>query len=230
MVETYKKTHQSVTGEGSLFKNYQDTIVGTRSIIFLFYFELCLLLGKIPGAVGLILRKFLWPYLFCSCGKGVVFGSDIILRHPRRIHLGNRVVISEGCILDARNSGSKKVILIADDVMIANYTTIQCKGGYFTIGPRSHIGIQTVIQSADNCSVDVGANVRIGTQCYIIAGKRFNTDPSGISFLVQEDSLDNRVILEDNVDIGPKVVIFGGAKLEKGSFAAPGAIRGGNVY
>jgi len=35
-----KKTHQAVTGKGSAFSKYQDVIIGSRSLLFLIYFEI----------------------------------------------------------------------------------------------------------------------------------------------------------------------------------------------
>ena len=36
-----------------------------------------------PGALGLALRKSL-PMLLGACGRNVVFGQNVVLRHPTR--------------------------------------------------------------------------------------------------------------------------------------------------
>jgi hypothetical protein len=98
-----KKTHAAVTGGGSALSRYQEVVVGSRRLSYLVRYELCQLLTPLAGAPGLLLRNLMWPHLFGSCGKGVAFAANITLRHPRRIHLGRRVVVSEGCILDGRS-------------------------------------------------------------------------------------------------------------------------------
>jgi len=167
-----KKTQQAVTGKGSALSKYQDVIVGTRSFPYLIYFEFCLWLGKVPGALGMVLRKLLWPRLFASCGKGTTFAANIILRHPHRISLGNGVVISEGCILDARNAESDDVLKLEDDVILSNNVMISCKNGTTKIGARTGIGAQTIIHSTNDCPVAIGADVMIGPRCYIVGEKK----------------------------------------------------------
>ena len=42
------------------------------------------------GALGLALRKMLYPRLLGSCGRNVVFGQNVVLRHPHKIHIGRQ--------------------------------------------------------------------------------------------------------------------------------------------
>ena len=51
---------------------------------------------------GLVLRKRLYPWLLGSCGRNVVFGQNVVLRHPHKIHIGSNVVIDDNCLLDAK--------------------------------------------------------------------------------------------------------------------------------
>ena len=57
---------------------------------------------RAPGALGLALRKALYPLLLGSCGRNVVFGQNVVLRHPHKIHIGSNVVIDDNCLLDAK--------------------------------------------------------------------------------------------------------------------------------
>ena len=52
-----EKTHKAVIEGGSALKRYQKIVVGSNSLYDLLYYELCLWLGIIPGALGLFLRK-----------------------------------------------------------------------------------------------------------------------------------------------------------------------------
>jgi len=219
-----KKTHQAVTGTGSALSKYQDIIVGSRSILFLIYFDFCLFVGKIPGALGMLLRKFLWPHLFGSCGKGITFGSDIILRHPKRIHLGDNVVISEGCILDARNNETNKVICIGNDVILSNNVMISCKNGTAKIGDRTGIGAQTIIHSTNDCPVEIGADVIIGAQSYLVGGGNYNTDRFDIPIWQQGIKPMGGVKLEDDIWLGAKVTVIDGVTMGKGCIAAAGSV------
>ncbi|MCF6187877.1 MAG: hypothetical protein L3J49_10465, partial [Desulfobulbaceae bacterium] len=144
-----KKTHKAITGKGSALSKYQDVLVGNRSFLFLLYFEWCGWLGVVPGALGMLLRQVFWPRIFGACGEKVAFGRGIVLRHPKRIHLGNSVVISEGCILDARNSETDRAIVLGRDVILSNNVVLSCKNGSISIGEATGVNTGTIIQSTN---------------------------------------------------------------------------------
>ena len=139
----WAKTQGAVTGGGSALRRYQDVVVGLRSLGATLYFEWCALLGPLPGAAGLFLRTLFWPRLFAACGRGAQFGANVVLRHPHRIRLGERVVISDRCTLDARSPGLDEAIAIGDDTILAEGVIVQAKGGTVRIGPRGGVGPQT---------------------------------------------------------------------------------------
>ena len=71
-------------------EKYQDLVVGSRGFFRLLHFELVMMVASwVPGALGLGLRKILYPTLLGSCGRGVVFGQGVTLRHPHKIHIGD---------------------------------------------------------------------------------------------------------------------------------------------
>jgi acetyltransferase-like isoleucine patch superfamily enzyme len=183
-----------------------------------------MMLSPIPGAFGLFLRKIFWPPLFGSCGKGVAFAANIILRHPHRIHLGERVVISEGCILDARNEELDKVIVLGDNVILSNYVMISCKDGSVKIGTRTGIGAQTIIQSTNQCPVSIGSDVIIGPRCYIVGGGNYNTDRLDIPIWQQGIKDDGGITIEDDIWLGANGTVLGGVTMGRGSIAAAGAV------
>src|SRR5262245_39152402 len=72
---------------------YQDLVVGQPGFAALVKYELVAMLAQgVPGAAGLALRKTMYPWLLGSCGSGVVFGQNVALRHPHKIHIGSNVV------------------------------------------------------------------------------------------------------------------------------------------
>ena len=218
------KSHAAVTSGGSLLTRYQDVVVGNRSIFSTIYFECCMLLSRIPGAIGLALRGIFWPKLFASCGKGVFFGENVILRHPNRIHLGNKVVISDGCILDARNEESTTVIQLEDNVILSNNVMISCKGGTVKIGSNTGLGAQIVIQSVFNSHVEIGNDVFIGPMCYITGGGNYNTDRLDIPIWRQGLKQMGPTILGNDIWLGANVTILGDVQVGNGSIIAAGAV------
>lgn len=218
------KTHEAATGQGSVLRRYQDLILGHRSWGGLLYFEFCMLFANCQGALGLFLRRLFWPRLLGSCGAGVMFGAGVILRHPRRIHLGDRVVVSEGCILDARNPDSGRVLVIGDDVNLANNVMLSSKMGGIHIGARTGVGARTIVHSAAGNPVGIGADVVVGPQCYIVGGGNYYLDRIDLPIWRQGIKPDGGVSIADDVWLGAKVSVLGGVSMASGAVAATGAV------
>jgi len=218
------KTHKVISEKGSALTKYQHVIVGDDSWLFLIYFEFCSILGKFPGALGIVLRKFFWPRLFGSCGKGVMFADNIVLRQPKNIHLGNNVIISEFCVLDARHDDEYQVITIGDDVMLSTNVMISCKNGCIKIGKNTGLSAQTIIHATNHCPVSLGDDVIIGPQSYISAGGNYHFDQLDVPIREQGINPDGGITLEDNIWLGAKVTVLGGVTMGSGSIGAAGAV------
>ncbi len=67
-------------------------------------------------------------WLLGSCGRNVVFGQNVVLRHPHKIHIGDNVVIDDNCLLDAKGEGNDG-IRIGSGVFIGRNTILSCKDG-----------------------------------------------------------------------------------------------------
>jgi len=224
MVAEHRKSHAAVTKKGSALAKYQDVIVGRQSLLALFYFEWCMFLGVVPGALGLLLRKIFWPRLFGACGKGAQFAQNIVVRHPGRIHLGDNVVISEACILDARTVSSDQALVLGNDVILSNNVMISCKDGVVSVGERTGIGAQTIIQSTNQCPVSIGADVMIGPRAYMIGGGNYHTEKLDIPMREQGIKQDSGVCLKDDIWLGANVTVLGGVTIGAGAIIGAGSV------
>jgi galactoside O-acetyltransferase len=218
------KTHAAATQGGNVLTRYMDLIVGRRSWWGLLYFEWCMLLQGLPGALGLMLRKLFWPRLFGSCAAGTVFGLGVVLRHPHRIHLGRRVVVSERCILDARHDSQERVLVLGDDVNLANDVMISCKNGTVHIGARVGVGARVVIQSVEGNPVRVAEDVVIGPMCYLVGGGNYHTDRLDLPIGQQGIKPDGGVDVAGGAWLGSGVTVLGGVRVGAGSVAAAGTV------
>src|SRR5215831_17099471 len=108
---------------------YSMLIVGRPGLGALLKYELIVSLAQArAGALGLALRKTLYPLLLGSCGRSVVFGQNVVLRHPHKIHIGDHVVIDDNCLLDAKGEANRG-ITIADGVFVGRNSILSCKNG-----------------------------------------------------------------------------------------------------
>src|SRR6476620_4718243 len=149
-------------------EKYASLVVGRPGLAALLKYELVVMLAQPrAGAFGLLLRKQLYPWLLGSCGRNVVFGQNVVLRHPHKIRIGDRVVIDDNCLLDAKgevNAG----ITIGSGVFVGRNTILSCKNGDIELGDEANVGFNCEIFSASR--VRVGRCTLIAAYVYLIGG------------------------------------------------------------
>ena len=205
----------------SALKKYQDLVVGAPGLWALARYELLTgLLGPLPGAAGLLLRKLAYPALFGSVGRNVVFGRSVTVRHPRRIHLGNDVVVDDYAVLDAKGTHPRGLV-IGDNVMIGRGTVLSCKNGTISIGDHTNIAMNCFIQSAKE--VVIGRNVLFAAYCYVIGGGDHRTDRTDVPIIAQGQIV-RGLTIEDNCWLGAGVKVLDGVTIGRDSILGAGAV------
>jgi acetyltransferase-like isoleucine patch superfamily enzyme len=149
-------------------QKYSALVVGQPGLAALLRYEIVVLIAQARvGALGLALRKALYPRLLGSCGRNVVFGHNVVLRHPHKIHIGSNVVIDDHCLLDAKGD-SNQGIRIGDGVFVGRNTILSCKNGDIELGAGANLGFNCEVFSASR--VQIGANVLMAAYAYVIGG------------------------------------------------------------
>ena len=202
------------TGKSARSK-YTQLVVGRSGIAALLKYELVVLVAQPrAGALGLFLRKTLYPILLGSCGRNVVFGQNVVLRHPHKIHIGNDVVIDDNCLLDAKGE-TNRGIRIGNGVFIGRNTILSCKNGDIELGDAANIGFNCEVFSASR--VTIGRAVLIAAYGYVIGGDHDFSDPA--KAVLQQSRTSAGVTIGDGawmgagakvldgVDVGPMAVI-----------------------
>ncbi len=214
-----KAQEQLFNAGTSARQKYATLVVGRPGLRALLAYELIITLSQsLPGALGLALRKLLYPKLLGACGRNVVFGQNVVLRHPHKIHIADNVVVDDNCLLDAKGE-SNRGIRIGSGVFIGRNTILSCKNGDIELGDGANIGFNCELFSAS--SVRVGAGTLLAAYTYVIGGDHDFSDPSK-SILEQGRKSDGVQIGEgawigagakvlDGVSIGDKAIIGAGA-------------------
>jgi acetyltransferase-like isoleucine patch superfamily enzyme len=155
---------------------YADLVVGRRGLGPLLKYELVVLVAQPwPGALGLALRKLMYPWLLGSCGPGVIFGQNVVLRHPHKIHIGRNVVIDDNCLLDAKGAANRG-IRIGDGVFVGRNTILSCKNGDIELADGANLGFNCEVFSASR--VTIGPSVLMAAYTYVIGGDHDLSDTS----------------------------------------------------
>jgi acetyltransferase-like isoleucine patch superfamily enzyme len=161
--------------QGALFddrrspmQRYMDLFVGERSWWALVKYEAVLLCAAwVPGALGLVLRRLLYPRLLGACGRNVTFGVNVTLRHPRKIRIADDVAVDDGCVLDAKGAANDG-IRIGRRVFLGRNTILACKEGDIVLEDGVNISYQCAVFSAS--SVRIGADTLLAAYCYVVGG------------------------------------------------------------
>lgn len=153
------------------------------------------LFGAMPGAPGLWFRKKFYPPLFRSCGRGVIFGRNLIIRHPHKISLGDGVILDEGSTLDAKGTTNHGITL-GQRVYIGRLSTVYTKNGDISIGDNVSLSALSILFSSNQLVLK--KNTVIASYVYILSGGEYNpNDPTPFTFQPGTQTRGPLVIGED---------------------------------
>ena len=204
---------------------YAELVVGRPGLGALLKHELIVSLAQARvGAWGLALRKALYPWLLGSCGRNVVFGQNVVLRHPHKIHIGSNVVVDDNCLLDAKGE-SNRGIRIGDGVFIGRNTILSCKNGDIDIADRANIGFNCEIFSASR--VRVGKDILIAAYTYLVGGDHLY-DRIDIPVL-QQGRTAKGIDVGDGTWLGTHVVVTDGSTIGRDVIIGAGAVVVGEI-
>ena len=217
------KIQKSMKGAGgSSLQRYMDLVVGRRGYVRLLKYELIMMIAqKRAGALGLLLRKKLYPMLLGDVGANVTFGADVVLRHPHKIRIGDGAVIDEHVLLDAKGEDNRGIDIGAGSYIGRN-SIISCKNGDISLGENANVGWNCTI--AATSSIRIGRNNIIAAYTYIIGGGNYRYDNIDGPMCENYDQAGKGgVTLGDDVWLGSHVAVLDGVTVENGCVVASGS-------
>jgi len=199
---------------------YVELVVGRPGLAALLKYELIVMFAQSrAGALGLAIRKALYPMLLGSCGRNVVFGQHVVLRHPHKIHIGSNVVIDDNCLIDAKGDANRG-IRIGDGVFIGRNTILSCKNGDIELADGVNIGFNCEVFSASR--VTIGRSVLMAAYSYVIGGDHDFSDPS--KTVLEQTRTSAGVAIGDGVWMGAGAKILDGVTIGEGAVIGAGAV------
>ena len=201
-------------------EKYAALIIGKPGWGALVAYEVIVLLSQcVPGALGLALRKNLYPLLLGTCGRNVIFGQNVVLRHPHKIHIADNVVIDDNCLIDAKGE-SNAGIRIASGVFVGRNTILSCKNGDIELAEGANVGFNCEIFSASR--VRVGRNVLIAAYCYLIGGDHDFSDTSRA--VLEQARKSAGITVGDGAWLGAGAKILDGVEIGAHAVIGAGAV------
>lgn len=169
-------------------------------------------LSGFPGALGLWLRRKLYPGLLAACGRGLILGRHVTIRGSGRIRLGKNVAIDDNAVLDAR--GAEASIEIGDGVLISRNTIVRARNGRIAIGAGSDVGANCIL--ATDSRLEIGRDVLIAAFTYVTAGGHHRYEDPAVPIIRQGFVSKGGVTIGDDVWLGSHVAVLDGVSIGSG--------------
>jgi acetyltransferase-like isoleucine patch superfamily enzyme len=218
--EIGKAQEQLFAPGSSSAAKYSALVVGRPGLAALLKYELVVTMAQArAGALGLVLRKTMYPWLLGSCGRNVVFGQNVVLRHPHKIHIGDNVVIDDNCLLDAKGE-SNRGIRIGSGVFVGRNTILSCKNGDIELANGANIGFNCELFSASR--VTIGQDVLMAAYSYVIGGDHDFSDAAAAVLTQSRKSAG--VSIGDGAWLGAGVKVLDGVAVGAHAVIGAGAV------
>jgi acetyltransferase-like isoleucine patch superfamily enzyme len=220
MADIQRAQDQLFASRGSSRQKYAALVIGRPGWGALLKYELVQQASQnVAGALGLALRKVMFPWLLGACGRNVIFGQNVVLRHPHKIRIGDDVVIDDNCLLDAKGT-TNQGITIGSGVFVGRNSILSCKDGDITLGDRANVGFNCELFSASR--VTIGKDTLIAAYCYLIGGDHDVTDPSRP--VLEQGRRSKGIIVGDGAWLGAGAKILDGVTIGDRAIVGAGSV------
>lgn len=216
----------TTTGKNPLHK-YMDMQIGSRSLWSLIKYELVMMLSNArTGALGYVLRRIMYPWIFGHIGRNVTFGRNITIRHPHKIQIGDNCIIDENCVLDAKGEDPRGITM-GENCVLSRNNILSCKGGYIRLGDGTNIAQNSLVHSES--AVELGRNTLVASYVYFVGGGNHDFTRTDIPIMKQPSLSRGGIFIEDNCWFGAGVIILDGSHIGHDSVLAAGAVVNSNI-
>ncbi len=216
-----------ITNEShSRFDRYCELVIGKKGFCSFVKYELIVLFcSRLPGALGLWMRSKLYPSLLGRCGKNVIFGSNVVLRHPHKICIGDDAVIDDNCLIDAKGRKNKGIEM-GSGCFLGRNSILSCKEGDIILEDGVNIGFNAEVFSGSK--VTIGADTLLSAYCYVIGGGHASSDST--TPIAKQNVTSSGIIIGKDCWMGAGAKILDGVEIEDHSLVGAGAVVTKNLH
>jgi acetyltransferase-like isoleucine patch superfamily enzyme len=206
-------------GLRSNMSRYVSRVTGGGSWArFLWQGAILTLLSPLPTVASSVLRGQVYRMVLGAAGPGCFIEQNVRLLVPQRIFLGRRVMVGEGCFLDANTPQGR--IELQDDVWLSRGSLIVAGEAEVVIGPTTYIGHRSLMYG--HAGIEIGRDVLLANDVQLICGNHtFARRDVPIRAQPPEGE---PIVIGDDVWLGASAIILGGVTVGKGSVVGAGSV------
>ena len=214
-LSSQQKRLTSSAGGMQLYR--EMTASGSSLPLFIYQELITTLFSSLSGLIGIALRTLTYRPLFRRVGSRPVFGRALLLRSPKLMELGDRVLIDDFVTLDTRADGA---ITLGRCVALGRFTSLVCKGEKIHLHDGVNVG--SYCRIATQSRIEIGASTLLAAYCYIGPGN--HTVPE-----LQAPIIEQQMDIRGGVTIGAGVWIGTRATVLDGVTIGDGAVVGAHA-
>ena len=201
---------------------YGRRVVGTPRLLSIIKYDLITgLFGPLPGGLGVWLRSRFYKYLLGRMAKTSYISSNVVIRNPRNVMLGDRTFIDSFVYLEGISDHPHGGIEIGDGTYIHMGCFISAAyHGFVRIGRNCSINSGSQILGVGG--VTIGDNVLIAGQTMIIAFSHGIYDRNAL--VRQQLNTAKGILIEPDAWIGANVKILDGVTIGEGAVIGAGSV------
>lgn len=185
---------------------------------FLWQGAMLTLLSGLPTIGGSVLRGLVYRLVLGAVGSGCLIEPNVRWLVPRRIFLGRRVMVGEGCFLDANTAAGR--IELQDDVWLSRASLIVAGRSEVVIGPQTYVGHRCLFYGHNG--IHIGRDVLLANDVQLICGNH-TFDRRDVPIRAQAPC-GAPIVIGDDVWLGASAIVLGGVTVGQGCVVGAGAV------
>ncbi|MDD3827063.1 MAG: acyltransferase [Anaerolineae bacterium] len=217
-----EQQYQTATMKGGFRQNlarYVRRVTGGEGLIrFLWQGTVLTLLSPLPTVGASVLRGRTYRAVLGAAGPGCFVEQNVRLMVPRRIFLGRRVMIGEGCFLDANTPQGR--IELQDDVWLSRGSLIVAGESEVVVGPVTYVGHRCLMYG--HAGIRIGRDVLLANDVQLICGN--HTFARRDVPIRAQPTEGKPIVVEDDVWLGASAIVLGGVTIGRGSVVGAGSV------
>jgi acetyltransferase-like isoleucine patch superfamily enzyme len=217
-----EQQYQTATMKGGFRQNlarYVQRVTGGGGWLrFLWQGTVLTLLSPLPTVGAAVIRGRAYRAVLGSMGPGCYVEQSVRLLVPRRIFLGRRVMIGEGCFLDANTAEGR--IELQDDVWVSRGSLIVAGRAEVVVGPATYVGHRCLMYG--HAGIRIGRDVLLANDVQLICGN--HTFARRDVPIRAQPTEGKPIVVEDDVWLGASAIVLGGVTIGHGTVVGAGSV------